>query len=41
MDFTKIQFYEFDCGSEWMRAPCLDTCESNEDLAKSLWRQGE
>jgi len=26
-DFTNIKCYEFDCGSEWTRTTCLDTCE--------------
>ena len=29
VDFTNIIYYEFDCGSEWTRAQCLDTCELN------------
>jgi len=32
VDYTHIHRYEFDCGSEWMRARCLDTCESNENF---------
>jgi len=27
VDYTKIQNYEFDFGSEWTRAKSLDTCE--------------
>ena len=26
-DFTKIFIYEFDCGSEWTRTECFDTCK--------------
>ena len=30
MDFyLHFSYHEFDCGSEWTRAWCLDTCESN------------
>jgi len=27
VDFKEFINYEFDCGSEWTRAWCLDTCE--------------
>jgi len=27
MDYTYFKYYEFDFGSEWTRAKCLDTCE--------------
>jgi len=26
-DYKNIIYYEFDCGSKWTRAGCLDTCE--------------
>lgn len=41
MDYTQIKYYEFDFGSEWTRAKCLDTCELSLDLFLSLWRNGE
>jgi len=27
MDYTKFKYCEFDFGSEWTRAKCLDTCK--------------
>ena len=40
MDFTKINYYEFDYGSELTRARCLDTCKLNLNYffdSNSVW----
>lgn len=41
MDYTDILYYEFDFGSEWTRAKCLDTCKLIRDKYLSLKRIGE